>query len=394
MGSPHSVLASMKKRYPMLVAALTVLAGGGLSLDWRLLSRAVTYPETPITTADWYEPLAPVPGNFTLPLPTATTSAVPRAALETVSAYAAARQSRALLVLHQGELIWEEYWQGYTATSTFNAMSMSKTVLALLIGIAIEEGHIGSVQDTVATYLPEWQQGDGPADYRPTLTLEDLLYMQSGLRNRDRTDSPFSDLVQMYLGSDIAATALGIPTVAPPGETYAYNNANSQILGLVLQRATGEPYAEYLSSRLWQAIGASDAAVWLDRPNGTAKTFCCLFATARDWARLGQLILDRGQVGDRAVVPPGWIAQMQVPSPIEPTYGYQIWVKARTADYPNVDQQANAAFLTADTVYLDGRGQQRVYVIPSLELVVVRVGENPEDWDDAVIPNTLIRSLQ
>ncbi len=377
----------MKKRYPILVVALAVLAGGGLSLDWRLLSRAVTYPATPITTVDWYEPMATVPGNFSTPLPSATTHGIPVVALEAISDYAAAQSSRSLLVLHRSEIVWEEYWQGYTDTSTFNSMSMAKTVLALLLGIAIEEGHIGSVQDTVATYLPGWDQND-------TLTLEDLLYMHSGLRNRDRTDSPFSDLVQMYLGSDVAATALGIPSIAPPGKTYDYNNANSQILSLVLQRATGEAYPKYLSSRLWQAIGATEAQVWLDRPAGNAKTFCCLFATTRDWARIGQLILNKGQVGKRQVVPAAWIAQMQVPSPIEPTYGYHLWVKARTANYPNVDQRASAAFLVEDTVYLDGRGQQRVYVIPSLELVIVRVGEDAEDWDDAVIPNTLIRSLQ
>jgi CubicO group peptidase (beta-lactamase class C family) len=133
--------------------------------------------------------------------------------------------------------------------------------------------------------------------------------------------------------------------------------------------------------------------VWLDRPRGNAKTFCCLFATARDWARVGQMLLDGGRVGAQSVIPPDWLQQMLTPSPLEPTFGAHIWVKARTPDYPNVDQGATEPFLAPDTFYLDGRGLQRVYVIPSQELVIVRMGEDPANWDDAVMPNTLVEAL-
>lgn len=372
---------------PITVAAL---------VDWRLMLRAITYPDAPIMAVDWYQPLMPVPGHWRQPLPEADPAEAPVSpeALAAVSAYAARRNSTGLLVLHQGQIIWEEYWQGYGPDSRFNAMSMAKTVVALLVGIAIAEGHIDSVQDPVARYLPEWGR-----DERAAITLADLLYMQSGLRNEDRTDSPFSDLVQMYVGSQVNRTALRVPRQRSPAEVYEYNNVNTQILSLVLERATGEPYPAYLSSRLWQPLGARDAAIWLDRPGGDAKTFCCLFATARDWARVGQLLLDQGQVGDgpqgpvfghRPVVPPSWIAAMVDPSPLEPTYGYHLWIKARTADYANVDTAASTAFLDPGTVYLDGRGLQRVYVIPQRQLVVVRMGEDTDQWDDAVIPNTLL----
>jgi CubicO group peptidase (beta-lactamase class C family) len=363
---------------PITVAAL---------VDWRMMSRAITYPTAPIMAVDWYQPLTPVPGNWRQPLPEAdpATAPVSAEALAAVSAYAARHNSTGLIVLHRGQIIWEEYWQGYGPDSRFNAMSMSKTVVALLLGIAIAEGHIESVADPVARYLPEWGQDD-----RAAITLADLLYMQSGLRNEDRTDSPFSDLVQMYVGSRVNQTALRVPSQRSPAEVYEYNNVNTQILSLVLERATGEAYPAYLSSRLWQPLGATDAAIWLDRPGGDAKTFCCLFATARDWARVGQLWLDQGRVGARAVVPPDWIAAMAAPSPLEATYGSHIWIKARTADYPNVDTAATTAFVDADTVYLDGRGLQRVYVMPQRQLVVVRMGEDTDQWDDAVIPNTLL----
>ncbi|MBD0266863.1 MAG: serine hydrolase [Cyanobacteria bacterium Co-bin8] len=367
---------------------LLSLVGAALMTDWRFWSRAATYPKSEITSTAWYRPQDPVPGQSGAPLPQAQTSSIPAAALREVSRFAQAQNSTALIVLHRGQVVLEEYWQGYSPASLSNSMSMAKSILALLIGIAIEEGHIGSVEDRVADYIPEWAN-----DSRGDLTLADLLYMQSGLRNDDRTNTPASDLVNLYLSSNVEKKALHIPQVMLPRQVYDYNNVNSQVLSIVLERATGETYADYLSSRLWQPLQASDAFVWLDRPGGQAKTFCCLFATPSDWVRVGQLLLNRGRVGSRQVVPEHWINQMLQESPIEPTFGYHIWIKARTADYPNVDQAASAPFLATDTVYLDGRGHQRVYIIPSQELVIVRIGELPAAWDDAVLPNLLLKSL-
>ncbi|NER83442.1 MAG: serine hydrolase [Leptolyngbya sp. SIO1D8] len=362
---------------------------GSLLVDWRLFLRAVTYPEEPIMEIDWYRPLAKVSGRSSPPLPTSQSTSIPTDALQRVSDYAQKRNSTGLLVMHRGEIVLEEYWQGYDASSVFNAMSMSKTIVGLLVGNAIADGAIDTINDPVAQYIPEWGQ-----DERANITLRDLIYMQSGLRNERETDSPASDLVQMYVGSDVAGVALNIPSVMPSSQTFEYNNVNSQVLALLLQRATGISYADYLSTQLWQPLGASDASVWLDRPQGNAKSFCCLFATIRDWARVGQMLLQQGRVGQTQVIPAEWIQQMLTPSPLEPTFGAHIWIKARTPDYPNVDQAATEAFLATDTFYLDGRDLQRVYVIPSQELVVVRMGEWPETWDDSVIPNILVQALR
>lgn len=367
---------------------LPLLLGLAVAIDWRFVSRTISYPKNAITNTGWYRPQAPVLGSAGPSLPEAAEVSLSASALAEATDFAAAQNSTALIVLHQGEVVLEKYWQGASAASLSNSMSMSKSVLALLIGIAIEEGAIGSVQDPLSRYIPEWA-----SDRRGRLTLKDLLYMHSGLRNEDRTDTPLSDLVQLYMGSDVEKTALRVPQASPPGQYYDYNNVNSLLLSLVLERATGESYADYLSSRLWQPLQASDAALWLDRPGGRAKPFCCFFATAPDWARVGQLLLNQGKVGSRQVVPAEWIRQMLVPSPLEPTYGLHLWLKARTADFPNVDQAASAAFLADDTFYLDGRAHQRVYVIPSAALVIVRIGEDPPAWDDAILPNLLVRSL-
>ncbi len=359
-------------------------------VDWRLLSRALTYPASPITAADWYQPRQPVLGlgDQAVPLPKAQPTEISAAALQTALNFAEVQNSVALLVMHHDRLVLEQYWQGQPPEAKINSMSMVKTLLGLLIGIAIEEGHLASVQEPIGTYLTEWAD-----DARGDLTLEDLLYMQSGLRNDDRTDTIQSDLVQLYLGSAVDKTALQVPQISSPGAVFDYNNVNSQILSLILERATGETFGDYLSSRLWQPLQATDSFIWLDRPGGHPKGFCCFFATPQDWVRVGQLLLHQGRVGNTQVVPAPWIQQMQRPSPLQPTFGLHLWLKARTSDYPDVNLAASAPFAAPDTFYLDGRHHQRVYVVPSSDLVIVRIGEEPPAWDDAVIPNALVEGL-
>ncbi|HEY9889709.1 MAG TPA: serine hydrolase, partial [Candidatus Obscuribacterales bacterium] len=319
------MLRKLAQRFALPTIAL-LLALALTLVDWRFVSRALTYPDAPIMAVEWYRPQAAIAGQPSAPpLPQATTPPAPAlaAALDEVAAYAAARNSTGLLVLHRGAIVLEQYWQGYDETALFNSMSMAKSVVGLLVGQAIAEGYLPSLDVPAANYLPEWR-----GDERATITLRDLIYMQSGLRNERSTTSPTSDLVQLYLRSNAEKTALHIPLVRPPGQRFEYNNVNSQILAIVLERATGVTYTDYLSSRLWQPLGAADGSVWLDRPQGLAKTFCCLFATARDWARVGQMLLQGGRMGDRQVVPAGWVREMLVPSPLETTFGKHIWVKA------------------------------------------------------------------
>ena len=265
-------------------------------------------------------------------------------------------------------------------------MSMAKSVLALLIGIAISEGHIDSEDDPVAKYLPEWRN-----DERANITIKHLLQMASGLRRYDDKNDPFSDLVQLYLGDDAAATALSVPAEIEPGTKFQYNNANSQTLGVLLERVTGKRYTEYLSEKLWQPIGAQDAAFWLDRPGGMAKVFCCFFTTTRGWARLGQLLLHNGKVDSLQVVPTGWLQKMITPSPLEPDYGYQIWLGF--SEDGTRKKHRSEPFIPRDMFWLDGADIQRVYVVPSYKLVIVRLGEDVAKWDEAFVVNTLIRGM-
>jgi CubicO group peptidase (beta-lactamase class C family) len=250
----------------------------------------LTYPDDPVTDAAWYQPREAVRGDPGEPLPVAARPRVRAEALAKAAGYAERKNSSALLVVHDGEVVAEHYWRGRDADSVTNSMSMAKTVVGLLVGIAIEEGHIASVDEPASKYLTEWA-GDG----RGRITIRQLLHMASGLADAEHDDDPFSAIGRMYLGSDAASVVTGTPLAFKPGSRFDYNSINTQALSLVLERATGRRYADYLSEKLWRPLGASDASVWLDRPGGEAKTFCCLFATARDWARVGLLILNEGE---------------------------------------------------------------------------------------------------
>ncbi len=367
-----------------LLAALAALAAY-VAFELPFVRRLATYPfDAPVTAVDWYQPQELVRGATPpRPLPVATPEelGLDPAPLEEAARWTEAVGSVALLVLVDGHVVLERYFGGHGPGDRTNSFSMAKTVLGLLVGIAIEEGFVGSVHDPVSRYLPEWR-GDG----RSRITFEDLLRMQSGLRNDGAQWNPLSDMVQVHLRPDMMPVLRAIPAVEPPGRRFDYNNMGSQLLGLALERATGQRYARYLSTRLWAPAGAGDAALWLDHVWGRAKTYCCLFATARDWARLGELMRLGGRLGDRAVVPEAWLDAMREPSPLEPRYGYHLWLEAGSAAEEGGEP-------CPEHFYLDGKLHQRVYVIPSARAVVVRLGEAPRSWDEALLPRLVARAV-
>ena len=372
-------------RAALLLALLGLVVGALLALRSRtFLARMLTYPDNPVTDAAWYQPREAVRGAPGEDLPVAPAPDIQADALDRAAAYAERKNSSALLVVHRGAIVAEHYWRDQAPDSLTNSMSMAKTVVGLLVGIAVAEGRIGSVDEPACQYLPEWA-GDG----RRRITVRHLLQMASGLAGAEHHDDPFSPIGTMYLGTDSLAVVAGTPLACEPGSRFEYNSINTQALSVVLERATGRRYADYLSEKLWQPLGASDASVWLDRAGGEAKTFCCLFATARDWARVGLLILHEGRAGGRQVVPADWVRQMLTPSPCEPDYGYHIWLGRHRCRRDDREEE----FLADDIVYLDGKMKQRVYVIPSKDLVIVRVGEQALGWDDAYLPNAVLGGM-
>ena len=365
--------------------------------DWFFWKRFATLPiKHMVTAVEWYSPREAVAGAAGValsPIPAAERT-IASAALASALAYAQQRPTVALLVMHSGRIELEYYGTGYSAASYTDSQSMHKSVLALLLGQAIADGKIGSVNDPIGRYLPEWAH-----DRRGAIRIRDLLHMSSGLAQAAQSLNPFSSAMQLFLGTARRAKLMRTALAGTPDSVFDYNPINSELLGLIIESATGRRYAQYLSERLWQPLQAGTAYLWLDQPGGVPHTACCLQATARDWLRLGALIANRGYVGDREVVPARWLEEMQRSSDHNPNYGYQIWLgrsftPARTyTPASNFKAFHSAPFLAPDVAYFDGSGGQRVYIVPSLQLVIVHTGEATRDWDDAFLPNTLIRGL-
>lgn len=309
-------------------------------------------------------------------------------------AYAEAMESDSLLIWQGGELRVERYWKDNDRNMRPETASMHKSVLGLAYGLAIEDGYIKSVDDPVKNYVPEWSN-----DPRGDVSIRDLLTMSSGFLPYPPSQNPYSDSRQLLFGMRLEKLMLELEASHPPGEMFFYANVNSQLLGVILERATGARYAEFVSERLWQPLGADNAYVWLDRNGGLARTYAAFLARPIDWLRLGIMIKDEGRSGDRQIVLSSWIAEMTSPSRLEPNYGYQIWLSnedLRKRYYNEADTGVgfaiSEAFVSEDLIYFDGIGGQRVFVSRADDYVIVRTGPPRIDWDEAVLPNAVVNA--
>lgn len=351
--------------------------------------RMKTFPvERFIYEVDWYEPLEVVRGNksreiYESPISSESISA----ALELVEKH----DSYAFIYWQGGAIKAEKYWYDFTSDSRFDTASMHKTVVAALVGIANQLGLIDSVDDPISKYLPELKGTD-----RESITLRAMLEMASGITTPPMSTDPASPYFQTYYGNDLTQATAHWPVRFEPFKEFFYANANTQYLAWAIERTSKMRYAEFLSKYLWQPIGASDSRLWLDHEGGSPRASCCLQASARDWLKFGLLLLERGKVGDTQVVPTEWIDQMFQPSQLNANYGWQIWrgsphnpERIYGKGIPAVIPAAEP-FKRDDVYFLDGSGGQRVYIIPSADTVIVRIGKADHSWDDAALPNLLL----
>jgi CubicO group peptidase (beta-lactamase class C family) len=262
----------------------------------------------------------------------------------------------------------------------------------------MRDGAIQSVDDPVGNYIEEWKD-----DPRGQITLRQVMMMTSGLHNYGFGLNPFSNSFRWLFAGDTTPIILDTPLDGKPGTVFDYNDINAELLGLIIERATGRRYADYLNEKLWQPLGNRRAKLWLDHEGGHVHTSCCLLASAMDWAHVGLLLQDKGTIFGKRIVNEAWIDEMLTPSPTGDWYGYQIWLGYSSAPppqgFPNSGNARTEPFLARDTFYASGYGAQRVYVVPSEELVIVRLGpasgRKPlkDGWDDSYLVNTIMRGL-
>lgn len=351
--------------------------------------RRASFPVRQLVEAvDWYQPLETVKGHVQ-PLPQG--KAISREDQGVLVRFARESESFAVLIAKDGKLVYEDYGPGFTRTSRFDTASMHKAVLALLVGAAINDGAIRSVDDPLSHYLDNL-----PKDGRGAVTLRQLLEMSSGLRTPPLSDSAASPYWQTYFGGNLAWSIARWPMHPETTGQFYYANANTQYLLWVIERSTGRSYADYLSERLWRRIGAQEARLWMDRTGGSPRGFCCLQASGRDWLRVGELIRSKGRWRGRQVIAGDWVDAMLAPSPANPNFGRGIWRgspfnPARTYG-PGIPAviRSTEPFARDDTVFIDGSGGQRVYIIPSAGLTIVRIGRPRADWDDSRLPNLVL----
>ncbi|RKP52553.1 serine hydrolase domain-containing protein [Trinickia fusca] len=213
--------------------------------------------------------------------------------------------TRAFLIVQDGRIAYETYSNGYNRASKFASYSVAKSFVATLIGAALSEGKIRSLDDPIGDYLA---LNDVPAQYR-NVTVGQLLSMRSGIDVDERYDSALSPVVQMYLTTDLNYFISNVSGFRyPAGQRFEYRSIDTLILAKVLTRATGVSLAEYIKQKIWNPLGASDDATWSvdSREHDVEKAFCCLNATARDFAKIGTLYLAQGMVSGNRIVSKSW----------------------------------------------------------------------------------------
>jgi CubicO group peptidase (beta-lactamase class C family) len=381
---------------PLLLAALALLAtplAAQPADNAALMARMKAMPmAAAVETPQAYTPAETVRGGKGKVF--AKGNGISAEALASAQAYADAQNSFALIVARDGRIVHEVYAPGFTAASKFSTASMHKAVLALAYGPAIAKGRI-ALSDRLSKHLPEFA-GDPKGD----VTIEQLLRMTGGIGSPPATPGdPAAPSTQLMFGTDNRAAARLFTLVTPPGTEFAYQNVSSQLAGLALQAVIGRRYADYLSKTLWAPIGAGDAAVWLDRPDGNPHFFCCLQASATDWLRVGELVRNKGKVGNKQVIAADWVDAVTAASPLNPNFGMNFW---RGSPHAPVRRYAKAVPMTVaaakpfareDVVFIDGAGGQRVYIVPSAGLTIVRVGKPSLAWDDSELVNRVLAGV-
>ncbi|MFI6521804.1 serine hydrolase domain-containing protein [Spirillospora sp. NPDC050679] len=268
------------------------------------------------------------------------------------------RTAQGLVVLDGDKIVKEWYAPGYSQDSLFQSWSMAKSFTSDAVGIALGEGEIDSLSDTVADYVPELAR----ADYGE-VTLLNLLRMASGIQWNEAVDD-----ISLHVGASLGVqSTLQLAATRkrgwPQGTRFNYASMDSAVLALVVQKATGVPFHTWVQEKIWQPAGMAGTAYLGNDSRGNGLGYCCVYARNRDFARFGKMMLDGGTVDGRRVVPASWVTEATTPNPLNPRYGLQWWIDP------------------GEGYYASGLGDQRIYVSTRHRVVVVRTtlfnsGEN------------------
>ena len=269
-------------------------------------------------------------------------------------------ETSAFLIIENDSLLVEKYYDGYDDSSMTNSFSMSKTILSLILGKAIEDGFIKGLDQKVIEFIPELK-GKFAKDVR----IIDLAQMSSGLKWNESTLNPFSVIAKTYFVDDLNKLILDQPFEKTPGKKFDYSSGNTQFLSIVIERATGKKIAEYFSENFWQKMNAQNDALWqLDSyESGNVKAFCCFISTAKDISRIGKLYLNNGDWNGTRLINSSFI-ENSIKAKVSDIYGIGTWL----TNYKGLD-----------IAMMRGHLGQYVIIIPEKKLIITRTGKKYMD---------------
>ena len=270
----------------------------------------------------------------------------------------------AYMVIKNDSIIFEEYWNGYSADSSSNSFSMAKSWISTLVGIAIKEGKIENINQRACDFLPEFCEGDNSK-----ITIKHLLTMSSGLDWNEDYHDPLGQTAEAYFAPNLKEQMVRLKAVETPGEIFKYHSSCSQLLAFIVESATGQSVNEYTSEKLWKPMGAKHPALWnTDTKRGDEKAFCCINSNARDFARLGKLYMNQGNWNGTQLLDSNYVKEATSVSNLldedgnkNVNYGYQFWIANRKG---------------LDVYYTRGLWGQYVICIPEKDMIIVRLGRN------------------
>jgi CubicO group peptidase (beta-lactamase class C family) len=275
--------------------------------------------------------------------------------------------THAFIVIQHGKLVYEKYWDSYDSARLSGSFSAAKSIISLLIGIALDEGKIKSLDEPAGNYVPHFKEGE-----LSKVHIKDLLTMSSGTSYNESDKGYFSMNASAYYGDDEEFMVSQMKAKEPAGVHWEYRSGDTQVLGLIVEKVFGKNISELVSERFMKPMGAEADALWLlDGAKKHEKAFCCFNAVARDYARFGQLVLNKGKWGEKQLVSEKYIQEATTPAsylkdrtennnPVD-YYGYQYWIFNHRG--MSIAQQ-------------NGLFGQYVYVIKEKDAVVVRLGES------------------
>lgn len=274
----------------------------------------------------------------------------------------------AFLIIKNDTIQYENYFKGYTQESIIPSFSMAKSITSILIGCAIDDGLIKSVEEPITNYIPELKKNGFEK-----VSIKHVLQMTSALKFSESYINPFGHAASFYYGRNLKREVSKLKLKGTPGETFEYVSGNTQLLGLILERALkNKTVTQYFQEKLWTPLEMEYDASWsIDKKKqGTEKTFCCINARARDFAKIGRLYLNKGKWNGKQIVSEKWVEESTKVDTSDGSvsfYQYQWWLPSTTGDF-----------------MAEGILGQYIYVNPNKNMVIVRMGKNNGrvNWSD------------